>query len=87
MKNQFNNRKIEPDFFDEFKGTTIEVSTKFLENGVYYIYKGVLVKRGKNFIYIRDGEVYEAKGNERKKISDFSRIALNKTIVSFVNFI
>ena len=75
----------EPDYFDELKGTIVEVATKFLEDGSYFLYKGILAKKGRDFIYLRNGEIFRVK-EEKSKIGEFDRFALNKSIVSWVNF-
>ncbi|MCS7123092.1 MAG: hypothetical protein RMJ17_00735, partial [Candidatus Aenigmarchaeota archaeon] len=87
MGMRVNNQKQNiPDFFDEFQGTMIKVATKFLEDGSYYVYKGILHRKGKDFIYLRDGEVIKIVSGKETERSKFVKIAINKAIISWVDF-
>lgn len=74
------------DFFDEYKGRLIEIHTKFLPDKMHYVYRGVLIKKGKRFLYLVGVEVFEIQGDTRGKIGEFEKIAINKDIVSWVIF-
>ena len=76
----------ESDFFDLAKGKTIRVFTKFLHGSECFVYAGILEKKGKDFIYLRDGKVFKVEDEKEKEIKSFQRVALSKTIISFVEF-
>ncbi|MEM5871949.1 MAG: hypothetical protein QW051_03690 [Candidatus Aenigmatarchaeota archaeon] len=85
MKNkiQFNRT---PDFFTEYKGTEIKVVTKFFEDDGYYVYKGTLCSKSSDFIYLKDCEVVKIKFGQEIERKTMNRVALNKAIVSVVDF-
>lgn len=75
------------DYFEKFKGTKIELVTKFIDKGEYFVFSGILDGRSNDYIYLRDGEIIKCllNGEEVKECS-FSKIAVNKGIVSYINF-
>lgn len=87
MKNFIQNKNIKTiDYFAEFRGTIVKVATKFVENESYYVYKGVLDGKSAEFIYLRDCEVVRVANGKEVEKSRLGRVALNKAIVSWVDF-
>jgi len=84
---QRNEQEIARDFFDEFKGRRIEIFSKSFEDKSYYIYKGFLIKKGREFIYLERGEMNKVDDKGKEKVGEFNKMALSKSIVALVNFI
>jgi len=75
-----------PDYFDEFQGTMIKVATRFLEDGSYYVYKGILHRKGRDFIYLRDVEMVKIQNGKEVERTKLNKIALSKAIISWIDF-
>jgi len=75
-----------PDYFDEFQGTSIKVATRFLEDGSYYVYKGILHRKGRDFVYLRDVEMVKIQNGKEVERTRLNKIALSKAIISWIDF-
>jgi hypothetical protein len=83
---KFENRPKELDYFDLAKGQTIRVYTKLVDNQIHYCYQGILQKKGKDFVYLREGKLLKIENNKETEIKSFQKIALSKAIISWIEF-
>lgn len=74
------------EYFKEFKESKIEIGTRYLQDGSFFIYKGVLVKKSFDFIYLKNGEVFRVSNDKKEKVGNFRKIALSKSIITWVKF-
>jgi len=82
-----NQKRVERiNFFRELEGKIIEVGTKFTSSGTHIIYKGILVGKDFEYVYLRNGEIISIRGQKKETIGKFERFAVNKSIIAYVNF-
>ena len=74
------------DFFNESIGKRVSLQTRYLEDGSYFLYDGILEKKGRNFFYLSDVKVIRVRDDEVIPAGKYKKIAINKAIVSVAIF-
>ena len=74
------------DLFKDYAGKEVKVVSRFLNSdGEYIVYNGTLLKNGRVFIQLSNGELYKVdKNGEISNVEKFRIIAINKGIVAYV---
>jgi hypothetical protein len=86
MINKFNYKQKEPDFFDQAIGKPVKVFTKLVDSNICFCYVGILVKKSKDFVYLKDGRIMKIENDREIETKTFAKVALNKGIISWVEF-
>ncbi|MEM3609891.1 MAG: hypothetical protein QW076_03230 [Candidatus Anstonellales archaeon] len=79
--------KQKPNYIIEgLENKRIEITTKFFGKNCYYIYRGTLDKKEVDFLYMSDCEVVKIINGKEVERKNIDRIALSKSIVSWIRF-
>ncbi|MCW1309387.1 MAG: hypothetical protein QXP04_01715 [Candidatus Nanoarchaeia archaeon] len=79
--------KQKPNYIIEgLENKRIEITTKFFGKNCYYIYRGPLDKKEVDFLYMSDCEVVKIINGKEVERKNIDRIALSKSIVSWIRF-
>ena len=74
------------DFFNESIGKRVSLIGRFLEDGSYMIYDGILEKKGRNFFYLSNVKVLKVHEDNVESRGKYKKIAVNKAIVALAIF-